>query len=95
MEIAVGLFSLLSGRLLKSFVLVAAGANLVGSDLYSKLSEYFVSHFKPMKEVVIFVLSLVATADFLGYRKQRRFKTRTSCDIMLLNGTATRRERIT
>ncbi|KAK7470072.1 ubiquitin ligase (cullin) of SCF [Stygiomarasmius scandens] len=26
------------------------GANLVGADLYAKLSEYFVEHFRPMKE---------------------------------------------
>ncbi|THV03349.1 Cullin-domain-containing protein [Dendrothele bispora CBS 962.96] len=26
------------------------GANLVGADLYAKLSEYFVEHFKPMKD---------------------------------------------
>jgi len=29
----------------------SAGANLVGSDLYQKLQEYFIAHFKPMKEV--------------------------------------------
>ena len=28
-----------------------AGANLVGSDLYNKLSLYFISHFKGMLEV--------------------------------------------
>ncbi|KAF9534666.1 ubiquitin-protein ligase [Crepidotus variabilis] len=28
----------------------SAGANLVGSDLYNKLSEYFIKHFKPMLE---------------------------------------------
>jgi cullin 1 len=29
----------------------AAGANLVGSDLYNKLSEYFIKHFGPMLQV--------------------------------------------
>jgi cullin 1 len=28
-----------------------AGANLVGSDLYNKLSEYFIIHFRPMLQV--------------------------------------------
>ena len=30
-----------------------AGANLVGSDLYNKLSEYFVRHFQGMLQVSI------------------------------------------
>lgn len=32
-------------------LLISAGANLVGSDLYKKLSGYFVTHFKLMIEV--------------------------------------------
>jgi cullin 1 len=35
-----------------------AGANLVGSDLYNKLSGYFVHHFRAMKEVCAHVCSL-------------------------------------
>jgi cullin 1 len=31
--------------------MLLAGANLVGSDLYNKLSVYFMEHFKPMIQV--------------------------------------------
>ena len=35
---------------------IIGGANLVGSDLYKKLSGYFVNHFKPMMDVGIVAL---------------------------------------
>lgn len=34
--------------------LLLAGANLVGSDLYNKLSDYFIRHFQGMLQVSIF-----------------------------------------
>jgi hypothetical protein len=39
-----------------------AGANLVGSDLYNKLSDYFIRHFQGMLQVSI-CLILLKTAN--------------------------------
>ncbi|KDR84230.1 hypothetical protein GALMADRAFT_55074 [Galerina marginata CBS 339.88] len=43
-----------------------SGANLVGSDLYNKLSEYFILHFKPMLQKA----STLSDVDLLRYYAQ-------------------------
>jgi hypothetical protein len=53
-EIGVSIFLFIRSTLnvpLRLVFLFVAGANLVGSDLYNKLTEYFASHFKPIVKV--------------------------------------------
>ena len=48
-----------------------AGANLVGSDLYNKLSDYFIRHFQGMLQVSIYLILPKQTLTDWTFRKQR------------------------
>ena len=70
-----------------------AGANLVGSDLYSKLSAYFISHFKPI--IAVRVIIIMANTLCCAYRQsplrgQKHCKMWISCGTMPQNGIGTR-----
>lgn len=69
-----------------------AGANLVGSDLYNKLSEYFIIHFRPMLQVrcdeCLLNLMLIAPSSPLQ-------KAETLSDVDLLRYYASEWDRYT
>jgi cullin 1 len=69
-----------------------AGANLVGSDLYNKLSEYFILHFRPMLQVRWdeSLLNTYSSHNLRHCRKQIRFQMLTCCDTTRRNGIVTR-----
>jgi len=71
---------------------LSAGANLVGSDLYNKLSGYFVQLFQPMIEVCGQFINIdLACSPWYVIRNQKTYRTSTSCDITLLSGIDTPR----
>ena len=68
-----------------------AGANLVGSDLYNKLSEYFILHLKPMLQVRWdeSLMKTYLSHNLRHSRKQIRFQMLICCDTMRRNGIVT------
>jgi hypothetical protein len=60
----------------------AAGANLVGSDLYTKLSAYFIEHFKPLIAVNFSCIRVenacLLSLEFLCCRNPKHCKTSIS-----------------
>ena len=72
-----------------------AGANLVGSDLYNKLSDYFIRHFQGMLQVSIYANFHQKPLTIHTFRKQKYSQTSISYDITHQSGTGTRQARIT
>ena len=66
---------------------LSAGANLVGSDLYNKLSGYFVQLFQSMIEVSGQFIDIGLACSLRHViRNQKTYRTSTSCDITLPSG---------
>lgn len=72
--------------------LTAAGANLMGSDLYNNLIRYFVNHLKTLRTVSQHPRhSCFKSVDLSASSNRTRSRTKHCCGTMLKNGTATPR----